>query len=465
MQKIKVICVQKLFFTFLIIQISLVAYERVSLDEAIRIGLKNSFKQKMSQIDRKIAWQQHEQSLSALYPSLSLQSGVVFKNKPSNMDMDLNIDASALTKPLQMALKIPDGVLNHSFVYNTNVQVSGKRIWQSALEARYPLYTGGKINSIVKQAKLNSQIKTLESINTTKDLRWRITQAYIQAWWSRQMYTIASNTYERMNFTYELTRDMLDAGSTRVKKTDMLRTKSILESTGALKEELKIAKEVTLEYLNFVVNSPRKIEPLNMDFNEELTISHISDEDVVRENPKMQMMQLATQIHEAKKDEAKSGYLPSVIVYAKGTHALDDYKYGYFNEKNKNTFEAGVGVEWRLFDGFLTQAKVEEARLQLQKSKIEQEYVFEGLIFEYRRAKINYEGKRKKLKNLQISYEKAKENRQLNQKAYVQELVETKDMIESQIMESLAEGSFLDAQKELLMQEAIIKKLTWRQSK
>lgn len=451
-----------LVFIFLL-QSTVFATKQISLQEAINIGLENSNEEKISQLDRKIAWQQYQQAMSALYPQLKFQAGVSARNKAPTVDVNSKINISQIALPLQNALQLPQGAVPSELDYKASIQVAGKKIFQSSVEVQYPLYTGGKISSLIKQAKLASQIEELKTINNTKDLKWRIVQAYVQAWWSGKMKKVANDTYERMNFTYDLTKHLMDNGSTRVKMTDLLRTRSLLATIHSIKEELEAANAISIEYLNFVINSKEQVLPLEeFEFNKEAKkMMNVSGESATKNSPKLQMAKLATKVYEAKSDEARSGYLPSVLLYAKGLHVRDDYEHGYFNKHNKNSAEVGAGVEWKIFDGFLTSAKSQEARLKVQQAKLKEDFAKKGLAFEYRQAKILLASKDRKLKQLQDAYKFAKENRELNQGAYRQELVETKEMIESQVLESLAHGSFIDGQKELFMQQATLEKLTW----
>lgn len=454
---------RSLFALIVFFQITVFASVTISLQDAIRIGLENSNEEKISNLDRKIAWQKYQQAMSALYPQLTFNAGVGIRSKAPVMDVDSKIDISSVVGPLQGALKLPPGAIPSNLDYKADVQVAGRKIFQSSLELQYPLYTGGKISALVEQAKLGSQIETLKAINNTQDFKWRIVQAYVQAWWSKKMQQVASDTYDRMSFTYDLTKYLMENGSTKVKKTDLLRTKSLLSTVHGIKEELLAANEISLAYLKFVLNSDEKVRPHDDLEHEDISakMMNLSSESAIEDSPKLKMAKLATKAYEAKSKEAKSGYLPKVLVYAKGLHLQDDYEHGYFNENNKNSLEVGAGVEWKLFDGFLTSAKSEEARLKIQRSKIGEELAKKGLVFEHRQAKIMLVSKGRKLDKLKDAYRFAKENRTLNQKAYRQELVATKELIESQIMESLAHSAFIDGTKELFMQKATLEKLTW----
>lgn len=451
---------KKIVSLFLVLTSSILfANVQVSLDEAIEIGLKNSDEEKISKLNRDIAWQKYEQAVSAMYPHLTLQGGLSQRGNSQTFDFHSQIDLSELIVPLQSALNMPSipTMINN----DTKVKLTGNRIWQSSAIISYPLYAGGKITALKKQASLNTQIESLKAINSTKDLRWRITQAYVQAWWAKSMLKTANDTKDRVDFTYEMTKYLIDNGSVKVNKTDLLRTKSFAATIASMSDEFKIAYGMSVEYLNFVTNSDRKIEPFD-EFDEEKIIDYNIDTkniNLVEQNPSFKMANLAVKVFEAKKDEAKSGYLPSILFSLKGTYQRDNYEYGYFNDENEKTIEATLGFEWKVFDGFLTSAKNEEARLGIQKSRIQEGIVKKALSMQISQAKIAFEGKKEQIEDLKEAYSASNENRKLHQRAYKQELVSARDMLESQIYESIAKGSLIGAKKELILQRATLEKL------
>lgn len=447
---------KKISSLFILIATStLFANTQVSLNEAINIGLKNSDEEKISKLDRDIAWQKYEQALSALYPDLTLQGGYSQRGNSHTFDFHSQIDISEVSAGLSRLL--PPGSIPSTITNDTKVKLTGNKIWQSSATISYPIFTGGKITALKKQANLNAQIQNLKAINNTKDLKWRITQAYAQAWWAKSMYQSASDTRDRINFTYRMTKSLITNGSMKVNKTDLLRTKSFALSVSSMAKEFKTAYKMSVEYLNFVTDSDTKIEPLD-EINED-ELSNFSFSRDTEQNPNLEIAKLAVEVYKAKKDEANSGYLPSILLSVKGTYQRDNYEYGYFNHENEKFVEATLGFEWNVFDGFLTSAKREEARLNIQKSQIQEQRVKKALDMQINQAKIAYKGKIEQVIELKKAYDVSNENRKLNQRAYKQELVSARDMLESQIFESMAKGSLIGAKKDLILRKATLEKL------
>jgi outer membrane protein TolC len=158
-------------------------------------------------------------------------------------------------------------------------------------------------------------------------------------------------------------------------------------------------------------------------------------------NPDWAKLKAGLEASEAQIKEARSGHLPKVALTGSLNHIDNSYNQGLVSARNKDSWMAGVVVELPLFSGFLTQNKIREARAGLAKIKEEQILLKEGLALQvkevfYRllRAQDQYISSRE-------ARLAAEENRDLNERAYQNELVETKDVLEAQLMES-----FLQAQ-------------------
>jgi outer membrane protein TolC len=171
--------------------------------------------------------------------------------------------------------------------------------------------------------------------------------------------------------------------------------------------------------------------------------------DAMAFNPDKQRLELAIEATGHKIAQAKSAYLPVVGLEASVYQVWNAYKDGLLNDANRGGWTIGVGLKWELFDAGLTRAGVDAA--QAEKIKLEAQRVLldNGLALQIKDAVMRIQRSRAQVLDSTKAQGFAEENRKLNVRAYQDELVETKDVIEAQLLESFASASLYRARHEL----------------
>jgi outer membrane protein TolC len=172
--------------------------------------------------------------------------------------------------------------------------------------------------------------------------------------------------------------------------------------------------------------------------------------DALTVNPQIGRVQAGLTATKAGIAAAKAGHLPKIGLFA-DLHLLgNSYDAGIVTPRNKVSWAVGVGVEVPLFQGFRVVKEVQEARAGHR--MLEQQYAAlrDGVSFDVRRTVIAIDKARAQLRSAGSAYTSATENRELHVRAYQDELVETKDMIESQLVEAVLAGQFFKVQYDLV---------------
>jgi outer membrane protein len=135
-------------------------------------------------------------------------------------------------------------------------------------------------------------------------------------------------------------------------------------------------------------------------------------------------------------DEAKSGHYPKIALTGEVHKWWNDYDAGMATEENKEGWTVGIGMELPLFQGFLTRNKVKEMRARLQKIREERFLLSEGIGLQVRDIVLGLGAAEKQFQATLDAMKSAEENRDLNTRAYQNDLVETEDVIKAQLMEA-----------------------------
>lgn len=460
MQKLKIIVSLSLLAS------SLLAMEHtVSLDEAIEIALKNNAKLKVAQTAIKISDTLYNQAYSANYPTLDLSVNAFRMNKDSSFDfrgeavID-NTQSIAMNTALGQAAQA-DGNANTAGTYAAiaaatpsqtvipiafDTKVLGRDSVVSKVSSVLPIYTGGKISSYVKQASIGQKIAQEGHKRSRNEVIYDVKRCYYSVVLTKQLKKLSDDTMERMNFIQELTTQLYNGGSLNVKKTDYLRTKLGINIIESLNIEITTNETLAKSALLFSMGLPwndsvevtqKEIEVPSMDNSLESLVSN-----AYTFNPDYQTLKLAINVYDAKIDAAKSDYLPSVGAFASAQNVYNSYEYGIINKDTKNTWTIGVGVEWSLFNGMRTSNQVEQNRLEKLKLEEQELLLKEGLALQIKSEFLKIKSSYKQYEVLTEAVQTAAENRDLNTRAYQEDMVDTKDVIESQLFESYTRAAY-----------------------
>jgi len=442
--------------------------QSVSLDEAIAIALENNKQLKVSEISLKVADTLYNQAMSAHYPTLDVSLSAMRFDEAFVFEMrgTTTIDnqqTKAMYSGLSSAAQADNGGVSNSLstafgmiaemtpkqtVLPIDMQV--KTIGRDTAIARadfvLPLYTGGKISAIVEQAKIGKAISAENRVRTRNQVIYDVKKYYYGAIIAKKLAKLTSDTLERMSFIRDLTSQMYEGGSMSVKKTDYLRSKMSVNMISVIYEDIKSKEQMAKAALANVMGYSWDKE---IEVSEEKLPTPVMDksmqamvEEAHKFNPDYKTIKLALGVKDAQIDEAQSAYLPNIAFIAGAQTMYNDYEYGMVNDRNKDSWNIGVGLEWSLFNGMRTSNQVEQSKLEKLKMQEQEVLLEDGLALQIKQAYLEMGATYNKYKVLVDGVQIAEENRDLNIRAYQEDLVETKDVIEAQIFEALTQADY-----------------------
>jgi outer membrane protein TolC len=134
---------------------------------------------------------------------------------------------------------------------------------------------------------------------------------------------------------------------------------------------------------------------------------------------------------------ARSGHFPKVALTGDLHKWWNDLGSGMATEENKEGWTVGVMMEVPLFDGFLTHNRVAEARARRDEVNEKGFLLREGIGLWVKDILLGLDASQKQYQATLDAMQAAEENRDLNIRAYQNELVETEDVIRAQLVEAL----------------------------
>ena len=450
----------KFFILFVVIYTSTLFSQekttvKLTLEEAIKIALMKSDEKKIAKINYDIAQSKYNQALSANYPKLDLEFNILRRDENMNINL-INKLPSSFNKMLffvfslektnnivqagKMANNVKDNV---SFDYSMEQDLSGRDLGIFDFNLTYPLYTGGKISSIIKQAKINTKLVKSDIRLAKSDIVFGIKKLYYTYILTRNIYISTLNSLEQMYLIKDLTQKLYMGESLNVNKTDYLKTKMAVHFIEAKLQDIKSNLNTIQLTLASILEMPDKNVGFsdtkfnlnkihnNIDFN-------ILIESLKTNNINMKKMNLQLDISKELIKESKANYLPKVLFYANTQKQYNSLDYGHNTEQNKKSWTIGLLAKMNLFSGFKHTNTLLEKRLYKKKLETYSKIISKTNILQikqlFNQQKINY-------KNI-ITYKKiskiAKENLTLSLKAYRIDMIKTRDLLEAQLYKSKA---------------------------
>ncbi len=417
----------------------------LTLQQCIDLALEKNQYRSVSRYSIEIAEAQHQQALSGYWPQIGI------KAQYSMMDQDPNFifPAQNINMPQGTALVVqtPLGQFPTSSltVPEQNVKLMDRKNFVGSLNATLPLYTGGQVSALVRQAKQGMKAAKEEARRTDLQIVYDTTRYYYGAVLASELLQIGRDALSRMEVTLELTENLYTKGSGKVKKTDYLRNKTVVEwlrsAVTSLAANEQLARAALTNSMGMDWQNP--VEPATgLPFVPAKAGLNYLVSGAYSFNPDWARLEAALAAADAKIDEANSGHLPKIGLFGSLTRIENSYDKGIVTPDNRNSWSIGIGMEIPLFNGLRTVAEIREANARLNKLKQQQMLLKDGIALQVKHIFIQLMSTQQQKISSEAASLSSEENRALNERAYQEELVETKDVIEAQMIESLMKAQY-----------------------
>ncbi len=416
-------------------------YENLTLDDCIKIALENNKRISISNYDIDIASAQLRQARSGNWPSLNLtSSATILDEDPVNINpafrMELkDIELAGLSIP-SLPVNVPEEVI--TLMDNKNIMTE--------VDLMFPIFTGGKISSLINQAKNNLEMLNNKKVKSELEVIYDTKKMYYTYQLTRNLFEIGEEALERLKVTLELTENLYKNGTGRVTKIDFLQNSVVVESVKGIVSRLEENHLISKEALKFIIG---------LNWNDSISISNeeipsMSISQTVNDlvltardnNPVIKQINQALKIFESKIDEAQSDYYPNIALIGKYTNIVNSYDYGIVSDAMKNRFMIGLGLNMSLFNGFRTANKVDEAEAGLKQLNSKKILLENGISLNIHQLYYKNKGAEERHGWATNAMELAIENRDLAERAYKNDLVEIEEFITAQVMESIMKAQY-----------------------
>lgn len=436
----------------------------LGLDECLAEAMTHSRRRPASQYAVAMAEAQHRQAMAGYWPQVGLKGAYQRMDESPNFlfpasQMHVPAGSATIMVPAQLVnpaappgMTIPLAVQTPAQtipIPEQDVKLMDENSFMASLHATWLLYDGGMRRGYREQAKGLVEMMKQESRRTDLEIADSVRRLYYGSVLATRLHKVGSDTLARMEATLSLTETMYKEGGGKVTKADYLDNKVMVESLRSMvalleKNEL-MAQAALANTIGMPWNASVKPADDTMPFS---PIAQQLDQlvgNAYQFNPDWAKVEAGIQAAEGAVRTAKSGHYPKLAVTGELHKWWNDYGAGIATDRNKEGWTAGVGVEIPLFDGFLTRNKVAETRARVARIREEQILLKEGIGLLIKDTFLALNAAEKSHQATLDAMNAAEENRDLNTRAYQNELVETEKVIRAQLMEALMSAQHFKA--------------------
>jgi outer membrane protein len=418
---------------------------KAGLEECLQIALKNNRRRPASRYAVVMAEAQHRQALAAYWPQIGVRGGYQHMDEPE----DFIFPASTISLPPVTVPGLGAIPLNSVAVPQQDIKLMDEDSFRASLKGSWLLYDGGMRRGLSEQTQGRVDMMKQESRRTDLEIIDSVKRYYYGAVLASQLYQVGKDTLGRMEGTLSLTESLYKTGSGKVKKTDWLGNKVVVESLKAMLATLEknvsmaqaaLANTMGLPWNSSVVPTDTFIPyvPMNGPLNGLVGTAY-------QFNPDWGKMEAGLRAAAGALRSARSGYFPKLALTGELHKWWNNYDAGYATDANKEGWSVGMGVQIPIFNGFLTKNRIAEARARLARLKEQKILLKEGIGLQVKDRFLSLKAAEKSHQATQNAMEAAAENRELNIRAYQNELVETDKVVRAQLVEALMSAQYYKA--------------------
>ncbi len=414
---------------------------KLTLEQCIELTLKNNISRNTFGYSEKIAETKLKQAQSGYYPSVDLTAVYNRMDQDPNFIMPeskIQIPAINLGNFSIPSLTMP--------VPQQDVKLADKQNIYADINIIWPIFTGGKISSYVKQAEAGIAIAKNDSRINDDQIIYDTKKLYYSVLLASSLEDIAQETFDRLATTLSVTESLYQNGSGRVTKTDYLKNKVMVDAVKTMLEQITGEKKsAVIALINAMgLDWQTQFEPADTSISYNINQTELIDymNCMYDNNPLFAKMNNAMDVYSSKVDEAKSDYYPSVALVGGYHKFFSGYDYGVVTPQNQNVWMFGLGMKLNIFNGWRTSAMIEENKLEYDKLDKQKEYLKKGLTtkLQYIYQKIKT-AESKQVSSLE-ALNSAAENRELTEKAYFNDIMELEDLLQAQLTEAFFKAQY-----------------------
>ncbi len=388
------------------------AVEKITVDKAIEIALKNSPYLKAVEHEKNAAQTLEKEAKSYRLPQVNFNEILMRTNNPmETFALSLSQENFSL-----MDLMVSDP--NHPSPLNDSIM---------QLQVVQPLYMGGKISHGIKAGRKMAEAGLKKYERAKQEVIFNTKTAYLNVLLAKKYVELMDNVVKTVKAHVDMAKAYFDTGF--IMEADLLQAQVFL---GDVKQK-KIAAENNLKlakaYFNNVigVNQDRNFEFVN-EFNFEEKDYNLNKllEEAIENRPDYKELSLKVEAAKHNISIEKSEYKPKLFLIGEL-----NYHDKQFLGTEGDSFKIMAVAKFNIFNGFKTKNRVLRAKEQYKSYSKYLKQMEEGIYLQVKQAYFKFIEAKKRYKVAELAEKQAKENLKLREERYKKGVEKTTDLLDA----------------------------------
>jgi len=400
---------KKLTFLLFIAGNLIAQQNRLTLEESVEIGLKNSKLIKISESKVLSTDAKVNEFTSQMLPKVSFGAGFTYLN---------------LSNPTELTIgSVPIKVVNPFGSYGFNLSI------------QQPIFTGFRLSSSINAAKFNHLATSVEHLKTINNKALDIHTAFWNLYKAEKSVELVNENFSSLKNHLKQTKEFLDNGLVTV--NDYLKFKVQLSNMELelidAENRMDIARALFNRALGFNLSEKTTIEinlhltnPLSLEYDELLTEALMNREE-------LNIIDYRIKAGEEQITATYSSRWPKL--YASGTFFLSNINAETFSIKDQRLqlWFVGLYMNWNFWDWGYTSSKSDQARQNVIQSKEALEILKEQIELEVFSSYLILQSELEKIEISKLAVESAEENYRITEDKYQYQLATSNDLIDAEV--------------------------------
>ncbi len=349
-----------------------------TLAQSISYALSNSHEFQVAQNDVELANEKVKEVRAALLPQLMLDAGYTFNGDLPTIVLDGDF-------PLNLG-----GLPSEADTEPIEIEMGATHNFQGRAQTTYPLFTWGQLGNIYRQAVLGKQAaeRALEAVQL--DIELKVRQAFHGLLLAQAFVDVAEQSLTQVERRYTLAQQQKAAGITT--RLEVIRANVQVVNTRSQVIQAQNQSKLAEENFKLTVGLPLNA-PVSIDGSLHLELKSMKVDQAIatalERRPEIRQIETQEQVGEKQVKVAKAGNKPRVSTF--GSYIFNDSERQAFD----TSWSVGLMVQFPIFDGFATRARVNQARVSLDQIRTNKDQLIDSIRLEVKSTVFDLEAAQK----------------------------------------------------------------------
>ena len=412
--------------------------QKLSIDESVQIGLKNSHQLHSSMEKVKNARARLSELKFNLWPSLQFQ-GLYTRLSP--------IDAAVFNLPPALGGPV---VISPSIVNNYSLKFT----------LQQPLFTGFRLSSTVDIADYNSQAQKEDYNTDEQNLVYNIKNAYWNLYKANQLKTVVDETVNQTKAHLEDVTNLFNQGMAT--KNDVLKIQVQLGDVQIKQIDANNNVRLGMINLNNVMGLPlsTKIETSEK-VNPQVEILNEMDFFVNKaysNRPELKGIDYRIKAGESGVTLAQSGWYPQVALIGDYLSARPNQRVFPSVDQFKDTWDVNLSVSVNIWNWLVTKDQTDQAETQLEQAKDSYKIIKDNITLEVTQVYLNILQAKEKMIVASNNVGQADENYRTADDKFKNGLILNSELLDAEVALLTAKTNYVQSQVDYELAKAQLEK-------